>query len=170
MMATKVKNLEDLYIDLLKDLYSAETQIEKALPKMAKAAQSPELKKGFEEHLNQTHAHVERLKEVFSGLDASPKGKKCVGMEGLLKEGDELMKENINPEVLDAGLIAAAQKVEHYEIASYGTVRTYAQTLGYGDAALLLQKTLDEEGTTNKKLTKLAVSYINSQASQNISA
>jgi ferritin-like metal-binding protein YciE len=157
IMATKVNNLEDLYIDLLKDLYSAETQIEKALPKMAKAAQSPDLKKGFEEHLNQTHAHVERLKEVFSGLDASPKGKKCVGMEGLLKESDELMKEDINPEVLDAGLIAAAQKVEHYEIASYGT-------------ALLLQKTLDEEGTTNKKLTKLAVSHINSQASQNIPA
>ena len=163
-MATKINNLKSLYIDLLKDLYSAETQIEKALPKMAKAAQSQELKKSFEEHLAQTHRHVERLKEAFLDLEGSPKGKKCVGMEGLLKEGEELLKAEVTPDVLDAGLIAAAQKVEHYEIASYGTARTYAQTLGYEDAAELLQETLDEEGAANEKLSMLAESNINMEA------
>lgn len=163
-MATKINNLKSLYIDLLKDLYSAETQIEKALPKMVKAAQSPELKKSFEEHLTQTHRHVERLKEAFLDLNGSPKGKKCVGMEGLLKEGEELLKAEVTPDVLDAGLIAAAQKVEHYEIASYGTARTYAQTLGYEDAAELLQETLDEEGAANEKLSMLAESNINMEA------
>lgn len=163
-MAMKISNLEDLYIDLLKDLYSAETQIEKALPKMIKAAQSQALKAGFGEHLKQTQRHIERIKEVFLDLDASPQGKKCVGMEGLLKEGDEIMKEDMNPDVLDAALIAAAQKVEHYEIASYGTARTYAQILGYDDAADLLQETLDEEAATDEKLTALAEQSINREA------
>jgi ferritin-like metal-binding protein YciE len=165
-MTTKINTLEELYIDMLKDLYSAETQITKALPKMIKAAQSPELRKGFEEHLKQTQHHVERIEEVFTDLEGSPKGKKCAGMEGLLKEGEELVEAEIAPDVLDAGLIAAAQKVEHYEIASYGTVRAYAQTLGYDNAVALLQATLAEEAETDKKLTMLAESVINMEAAQ----
>jgi ferritin-like metal-binding protein YciE len=165
-MATKINTLEVLYVDLLKDLYSAETQIVKALPKMIKAAQSPDLRKGFEEHLKQTQHHVERIEEAFTDLEGSPKGKKCVGMEGLLKEGEELMEAEIAPDVLDAGLIAAAQKVEHYEIASYGTVRAYAQTLGYENAVALLQATLNEEAEANEKLTALAESVINMQAAR----
>lgn len=163
-MAMKITNLEDLYKDLLKDLHSAETQIEEALPRMARAAQSSELKRGFEEHLKQTRQHAKRIQEIFQELDGSPRGKKCVGMEGLLKEGEELMKEDVSPDVLDAGLIAAAQKVEHYEIASYGTARTYAEMLGYTDAAQMLQQTLDEESATNEKLTMLAEKSINQEA------
>jgi ferritin-like metal-binding protein YciE len=165
-MAKKINNLEDLLVDQLKDLYSAENQLVKALPKMAKAANSQDLKKGFEKHLEETKRQAERIEQIFDkhGLSGSPKGKKCVGMEGLIKEGEEILKENIDPDALDAGLIAAAQKVEHYEIASYGTARTYAKTLGYTEAARLLQQTLDEESKTNEKLTALAESHINIEA------
>jgi ferritin-like metal-binding protein YciE len=152
----KLESLTDLFITELKDLYSAEKQLVKALPKMAKAATSKDLKNGFEHHLQQTKRHVERLEKVFSGLDASPRGKKCVAMEALIKEGEDLTKKDAEPEVLDAGLIAAAQKVEHYEIAGYGCVRTYAELLGDNKAASLLQTTLDEEGETDKTLTELA--------------
>lgn len=163
-MASKMETLEDLYEDLLKDLYSAEKQLVKALPKMAKNADSPDLQKAFEAHLDQTEQHVERIERIFSNLEGSPRGKKCVGMEGLIEEGAELLKEDVDPDVLDAGLIAAAQKVEHYEIASYGTARAWAEKLGYNDAARLLQQTLDEESTANEKLTQLAESYINMEA------
>ena len=163
-MASKMDTLEDLYEDLLKDLYSAEKQLVKALPKMAKNADSPDLQKAFEEHLDQTEKHVERIERIFSNLGSSPRGKKCVGMEGLIEEGNELLKEDVEPDVLDAGLIAAAQKVEHYEIASYGTARAWAEKMGHDDAARLLQQTLEEEAMANEKLTELAESYINMEA------
>lgn len=154
----ELKSLRELYVDELKDLYSAENQIIKALPKMIKAASSPELKAGFEEHLEQTRGQVARLERIFKQLKESPKGKKCKGMEGLLAEGKELMEEDAEHEVLDAGLIAAAQHVEHYEIAGYGCVRTYAELLGDNNAVKLLQQTLDEEKKTDEKLTMLAKS------------
>jgi ferritin-like metal-binding protein YciE len=163
-MASKMTTLEDLYMDMLKDLYSAEKQLVKALPKMAKNSQNTQLQKAFQEHLKQTEGHVERIERIFSELGGSPRGKKCVGMEGLVEEGNELLQENAEPDVLDAGLIAAAQKVEHYEIASYGTVRTWAERLGYNNAAKLLQQTLDEEGEANKKLTQIAESFVNMEA------
>jgi ferritin-like metal-binding protein YciE len=163
-MASKLENLEDLYEDLLKDLYSAEKQLVKALPKMAKNAESAELQKAFQEHLNQTVKQVDRIEKIFSELGGSPRGKKCVGMEGLIEEGNELMQEDTEPDVLDAGLIAAAQKVEHYEIASYGTARAWAEKLGYNDAAQLLQETLDEESMANEKLTQIAESHVNMEA------
>jgi Uncharacterized protein conserved in bacteria len=164
VMASKMQTLDDLYTNMLKDLYSAEKQLVKALPKMAKNAQASDLQRAFQEHLKQTEGHVERIERIFSDLGSSPRGKKCVGMEGLVEEGNELLQEQIDPDVLDAGLIAAAQKVEHYEIASYGTVRTWAERLGYNQAAQLLQQTLDEEGDANKKLTQLAESHINMEA------
>lgn len=163
-MASKMSTLEDLYMDLLKDLYSAEKQIVKALPKMAKNAQSPDLQKAFQEHLRQTEGQVERIERIFAELDGSPRGKKCVGMEGLLEEGNELLKEDVEPDVLDAGLIAAAQKVEHYEIAGYGTARSWARRLGYNNAAKLLEQTLEEESMANEKLTKIAESHVNMEA------
>jgi ferritin-like metal-binding protein YciE len=167
-MAKKMMNLEDLLVHQLKDLYSAENQIAKALPKMAKAANSADLRRGFEEHLEQTKIQAERIEQIFEkhGLNGSPKGKKCVGMEGLIKEGEEVINEDAEPKVKDAGLIAAAQKVEHYEISSYGTARTYAETLGYKDAARLLHMTIDEESKTNEKLTQLAESHINQDAAK----
>lgn len=163
-MASKMQTLEDIYMDLLKDLYSAEKQLVKALPKMAKAADASDLQKAFQDHLRQTEGHVERIERIFSELGGSPRGKKCVGMEGLIEEGSELMKENAEPEVLDAGLIAAAQKVEHYEIAGYGTARTWAERMGYDNAARLLQQTLDEESAANEKLTQIAESHVNMEA------
>ena len=163
-MASKLRTLEDLYMDLLKDLYSAEKQLVKALPKMAKNAQAPDLQRAFQDHLRQTERQVERIERIFSDLDGSPRGKKCVGMEGLIEEGNELMKEGAEPDVLDAGLIAAAQKVEHYEIASYGTVRAWAQRLGYDQAVRLLQETLEEESMANEKLTQIAESHVNMEA------
>lgn len=152
----EMSTLEDLLVEELKDLYSAENQLLKAIPKMAKAAQSAELRKGFEKHLKQTEEHVKRLEQVCDELGVSPKGKKCKGMEGLVEEGAEAIKEEADPDVKDAALIAAAQRVEHYEMAGYGCVRTYAKLLGYTSAAKLLQQTLDEEGDTDKALTKLA--------------
>jgi ferritin-like metal-binding protein YciE len=151
-----MESLKDLFVDELKDLYSAENQILKALPKMIKKATSPDLKAGFEKHLKETQVHVERLEKIFQELEESPKGKKCKGMEGVIADGKELMEEDAEPEVMDAGLIGAAQHVEHYEMAGYGCVRTYAELLGLNSIAKLLQKTLDEEKATDEKLTELA--------------
>ena len=163
-MAAKMNTLEDLYMDLLKDLYSAEKQLVKALPKLVKAAHSEDLQRAFNEHLSQTEGHVERIERIVSDLNGSPRGKKCVGMEGIIEESSELMKENIEPDVLDAGLIAAAQRAEHYEIAGYGAARTWARRLGYHDASQLLQQTLDEEAMANEKLTQIAESHVNVEA------
>ena len=163
-MASKMSTLEDLYMDLLKDLYSAEKQLVKALPKMAKNAQSPDLQKAFQEHLRQTEGQVDRIERILSDMDGSPRGKKCVGMEGLIEEGNELLQEDVEPDVLDAGLIAAAQKVEHYEIAGYGTARAWAERLGYDKAARLLKETLEEESMANEKLTRIAESHVNMEA------
>lgn len=163
-MASKVRTLDDLYVDLLKDLYSAEKQITKALPKMAKNAQASDLQRAFQDHLKQTEKQVERLERIFSDMEGSPRGKKCVGMEGLLEEGNEIVKEAADPDALDAGLIAAAQKVEHYEIAGYGTARAWARHLGYTDAAKLLDQTLEEESMANELLTRIAESHVNMEA------
>ena len=159
----KATTLQELYVNELRDLYSAETQITEALPKMAKAASHDHLKKAFQDHLAQTQAHVERLDVIFSNLGVSPKGKTCKGMKGLLAEGEEMIKDT-DSATRDAGLISAAQRVEHYEIAGYGCVRTYAQMLGFTDAVDLLQKTLDEEGKADKKLTSLAEEVCNIEA------
>lgn len=160
----KLETLKDLYVEELHDLYNAEHQITKALPKMVQAASSPDLKSSFEEHLEQTKGHIARLETIFNELGESPKGKKCKGMEGLLEEGAEMLKVNAEQNVKDAGLISAAQRVEHYEMAGYGTVRTYAQELGDQEAVRLLQQTLEEEAQTDKKLSRLAESAINVQA------
>ena len=162
----KLESLQALYIEELRDLYSAETQITKALPKMIKAASHDELKTAFQEHLDQTMGQIERLEKIFEKLGKSPKGKTCKAMEGLVEEAAELLKEgkDADPSVLDAGLIAAAQRVEHYEIAGYGTVRTYAETLGDDEAAGLLQETLDEEAETDRRLTDLAENVVNVEA------
>jgi len=160
----ELNTLKDLYITELKDLYSAEKQIVKALPKMIKATKHPELKAAFKTHLQQTEEHVKRLEKVCGDLGVSPRGKKCVGMEGLLEEGSDLIDEEPQEDVLDAGLISAAQHVEHYEMAGYGTVRTYARQLGYESQAQLLQQTLDEEGETDHLLTDLAEARINLEA------
>ena len=160
----KLDNLRKLYVEELRDLYNAETQLVKALPKMAKGASSDELKQAFEDHLEQTEGHVERLEEIFENLDENPKGKTCKAMKGLVEEGSEILDEDGEDSVLDAGIIAAAQKVEHYEIASYGTVRTWAQLLGEDEAAELLQETLDEEGEADKLLNQLAQEIVNPEA------
>ena len=148
--------LKELYVDELRDIYSAEQMLTKALPKMAKAALSPELRAGFEKHLGQTRGHLERLEKIFDSLDENPNGKKCKGMEGLIKEGQEMMEGALPDGARDAGLISAAQRVEHYEIAAYGTVRTYANLLGDNQAATLLEQTLQEEKNTDEALTGLA--------------
>jgi len=160
----ELNNLRSLYVDELKDLYSAEKQLLKALPKMAKNATNPQLRKAFTDHLAATKGHVQRLEEIFESVEASPRGKKCVGMEGLIKEAQELIGEDAQEDVLDAGLISKAQHVEHYEMAGYGTVRTYAEILRETRHAQLLQQTLDEEGNANKLLTQLAESSINADA------
>jgi ferritin-like metal-binding protein YciE len=161
----KMESLKELFVEELQDLYSAETQITKALPKMAKAATSPALKDAFESHLEETKEQIQRLDQIFESLGESSKGKTCEGMKGLLKEGDELMKEDADPEVMDAGLIAAAQRVEHYEMAGYGTVRTYAELLGEDEAVTLLEATLKEEKAADSKLSKVA-NKINVQANK----
>jgi ferritin-like metal-binding protein YciE len=159
------EGLKELYIDELKDLYSAENQLVKALPKLAKAAASEELRAGFEEHLEQTKGHVQRLEKIFEMLDESPKGKKCKGMEGLIEEGSEIMEEDFEDALLDSALIGAAQRVEHYEIAAYGTVRAFAEELGESEHASLLAETLEEEKETDEKLTELA-KQINVEANE----
>jgi ferritin-like metal-binding protein YciE len=148
--------LKELYIDELRDLYNAENQLVKALPKMAKAASSSQLRSGFEEHLEQTQGHVGRLEEIFAALGEKPAGKKCAGMAGLIKEGEQMMDEDFSEAVIDAALISAAQRVEHYEIAAYGCVRTWAELLGESEANALLEKTLEEEKETDQKLTELS--------------
>jgi ferritin-like metal-binding protein YciE len=157
-------SLKDLYVEQLQDLYSAENQILKALPDMEKKAQNDQLKSAFREHREVTQEQVKRLEQIFDDLGASPKGHHCKGMEGLLKEGQDMIAEKGDSDVIDAGLIAAAQRVEHYEIAGYGTVRTFAQQLGHDNHVDLLQRTLDEEGETDKKLTRLAEGVINRDA------
>jgi ferritin-like metal-binding protein YciE len=157
------QGLKELYIDELKDLYSAENQLVKALPKMAKAASSQELRQGFEKHLEQTKGQVQRLEKIFQTLGESPKGKTCKGMQGLIEEGSEATEEGYEGSVMDAALIGAAQRVEHYEIAGYGTVRSMAETLGEDDQVSLLKETLEEEKETDEKLAELA-EQINTQA------
>ena len=157
----ELETLKDLYIYELKDLYSAEKQIIKALPKMAKAATNAELIAGFDKHLEETKQHVMRVEEILESHGESTRGPKCKGMEGVIKEGDEMIEEDAEDEVRDAGLISAAQRVEHYEMAGYGCARTYAELLGDKRGAKLLQTTLDEEVATDQKLTALAKSTIN---------
>jgi ferritin-like metal-binding protein YciE len=160
----KLNSLRDLYINELKDLYDGEQRIIKALPDMAEAANSADLRQAFEDHLSQTRNHVQRLERIFQELDESPKGQKCKGLQGIIDEGEDLMDEDAPASVCDAALIASAQRVEHYEIAAYGTARTYARHLGYETQAQLLNQTLQEEGETDKKLTSLAESFVNEEA------
>ncbi len=160
----KIKTLEDLLADELKDLYSAENQITKALPKMAKTSKSNELRTAFETHLKQTENQVKRLEQACSELGINPKGQKCAGMEGLLEEGKEIMMNGSDPETMEAGMIGAAQKVEHYEIAAYGTAIAHARQLGFNKVAQILDQTLNEEKMTDEKLTKIAENKINVQA------
>lgn len=157
---SKLKSLEHLLVQEVKDLYNAETQLVKALPKMAKAATNEKLRKGFTQHLEETKVHVERLEEVAKALGVSPKGKTCKAMKGLLEEGSEALEEEGDASLCDLALVIAAQKVEHYEIAGYGSVRTLAEALGLDDIVALLQTTLDEEGDTDKKLTQVAMELI----------
>jgi ferritin-like metal-binding protein YciE len=157
----KLNTLEDLYVHELKDLFSAEQQIIKALPKMAKAASSKELAAGFKEHLEQTKGHAQRLEQILSSRKQTTRGPKCKGMEGVIAEGAEMIAEEADVEVKDAGLIAAAQRVEHYEMAGYGTARTYAELLGDKEGAQLLALTLEEERQTDQKLSELAKSAVN---------
>ena len=149
-------SLRELYIDELRDLYSAETQLVKALPKMAKASTNDQLREAFEEHLEQTKGHVSRLEQIFEQLDEKASGKKCVGIEGLIKEGAETMDEDYTEEIMDAAIIGAAQRVEHYEVAAYGTVRSLAELLGENDQFSLLEQTLEEEKQADKKLTQIS--------------
>ena len=159
-------SMEKLYVDQLRDIYDAENQLVRALPKMAKAATSGELRTAFEGHLEKTRGHIRRLDEIFRGLGHPPKGKSCKAMIGLVEEGEELIRGDMDPSVKDAGLIAAAQKVEHYEIAAYGTLRTFAEFRGDRQAAQALQETLDEEYEADKTLTQVAESQINVQAAE----
>jgi len=159
-----MKTLEDLFVHELKDLYAAEKQLLKALPKMAKAASHSELKQAFESHLQETEGHVKRLEEIFESLELSTRGAKCKAMEGLIEEGKEIIAEEMEDDVRDAALICAAQRVEHYEMAGYGCARTFARDLGHHEAADMLQRTLEEEGAADEKLTEIAVSRINQEA------
>jgi ferritin-like metal-binding protein YciE len=159
-----MKSLHDLFVDQLKDIYNAENQLVKALPKVAKTATNPQLKRAVEEHLQQTRGHVERLERVFQEIDTKARGKTCVAMEGLIEEAKELMAEKPEAAVLDAGLIAGAQKVEHYEIASYGTLRTWARQLGLSHSGRLLGQTLQEEKEADRKLTEIGEGAVNLEA------
>jgi ferritin-like metal-binding protein YciE len=159
-----MNNMQDLYLHELTDIHNAEKQILQALPKMAEAASHDELRQAFDEHRRVTEEQVRRLETIFDDLGQKPSGHKCRGMEGLIEEGEEILREDADPDVRDAALIAAAQRVEHYEIAAYGTARTYASHLGFNNHVELLQRTLDEEGETDKKLTQLAQNRINKDA------
>jgi ferritin-like metal-binding protein YciE len=161
----KLDSLQQLYLYELKDIYNGEQQMLKALPKMAQTASSPELRAALEEHLEQTRGHVDRLEQIFRKLDEPAKGQKCKGLEGIISEGQEMVEdEDAPPAVADAAMIGAAQRVEHYEMAVYGTLRNYARRLGFEDQARLLQQTLQEEKETDQKLTTIADSYINEGA------
>ena len=162
----KLNSVENLFVHELKDLLSAEKQLVKALPKMAKGAASESLRTAIEEHLEETRGHVARLEKIFSTLDKTPRAEHCKAMEGLIEEGSDLLEEDGAPEVKDAALIGAAQKVEHYEISGYGTARTLAELLGNDEAAKLLQQTLDEEKAADERLTELAMSEVNVEASR----
>lgn len=158
------KNLDDLFLDTLKDIYFAEKQILRALPKMAKAASDPELKAGFEKHRDETEGHVERLEQIFEQLGKPARGKTCDAILGILEEGKEIMEDYKGAKALDAGLVSAAQAVEHYEMARYGTLRTWAEQLGLSEAVTLLDATLQEEEATDQALSKIAISAANLQA------
>lgn len=160
----ELEHLMDLYVDELKDTYNAEKQLLRALPKMAKKAEHPELRQAFENHATMTEEQVRRLETIFDDLKLPKRGKKCRGMEGLIEEGREMMEEEADPDVMDAAMIASAQRIEHYEIAAYGTLRTYAKQLGLQEHASLLQRTLDEEGETDKLLTRIAETRVNRDA------
>jgi ferritin-like metal-binding protein YciE len=159
-----LESMQDLFLSELKDVYNAEKQILRALPRMAKAADAPALQQAFNKHLRETEGHVKRLERIFKSLGQVARGKKCKGMEGLIEEGKEILEEEGSPEVIDAALISAAQRVEHYEIAAYGCLRTYAQLLGYDEADRLLQQTLQEEEATDEALTALGEGGINQAA------
>jgi ferritin-like metal-binding protein YciE len=163
-MAKQPKKLDELFHDTLKDIYYAEKKIMGALPKMAKAAQNEDLSAAFEKHKTETEGQVERLEQVFELIDEKPQGKKCAAIEGILDEGQEIMKEYKGSPALDAGLLSAAQAVEHYEISRYGTLRTWAEEMGLDRAAELLQQTLDEEEATDRSLTELAETVVNQEA------
>ena len=163
-MEMKLDSLQKLYISELRDLYSAENQLIKALPKMAKGASTDDLRDAFEKHLEQTETHVERLEEIFEELEENPRGKTCHAMKGLIEEGSEILDQEGDPTVIDAGIIVAAQKVEHYEMASYGSVRTFARLLGEKKTEDLLQATLDEESEANELLNQLAETTVNPEA------
>jgi ferritin-like metal-binding protein YciE len=164
MMAKKIKQLDELFHDTLKDIYFAEKKILATLPKMEKAAQSPDLKRAFAKHRAETQGHVERLEKVFAEIEEKPQAKKCDAIVGITDEGAEIMEEYKGSPALDAGLLAAAQAVEHYEISRYGTMRTWAQELGLSGAVRLLQATLDEEKSTDQALTKIAEAVVNQEA------
>jgi ferritin-like metal-binding protein YciE len=164
--STRLDSLKTLLIDQLQDLYDAEEQLVKALPKMASAAIFPELKSAFQEHLQETKGHVKRLEQAFEKLGTKAKRQTCEAMEGLVEDGSDMMKQDAEPSVRDAGLICAAQKVEHYEMAGYGCVRTWAQELGFRDVAQLLQQNFEEEKAADEKLTRVAESMVNLQAAQ----
>ena len=162
----KLRTLSDLLVEQLRDLYSAEGQLVKALPKMAKGATCDKLRAAIESHLEETKGQVSRLEQIFEQLEASPKGKKCRAMEGLVLEGKEALEEDMEPAIRDAAIIAAAQRVEHYEMAAYGTARTFATVLGKDEVAELLQETLDEEAAANDKLTEIATDSVNHDAAE----
>jgi ferritin-like metal-binding protein YciE len=163
-MAAKQKNMQDLLVEEMRDTYNAEQQLVRALPRLAKATTSPELRQAFEMHLEQTRGQVERLQQAFQAMDVNARGKTCHAMEGLVEEARELIDGGLAPEVLDAALISAAQKVEHYEIASYGTLVAYAEACGFPDVVELLRQTLEEEKATDAKLNDLALQGINAKA------
>lgn len=160
----KLKSMQDLYIAELKDLYSAETQLLKALPKMAKAASSDTLRNAIQEHIQVTEKQKQRIEQIAEELDIRPGGRRCKAMEGLIQEGEEALHSESDPAVLDAAIISAAQRIEHYEIAGYGTARAIASALGYQDAAKLLQETLDEESSADQMLSEIAESQVNPEA------
>ena len=163
-MAKEPKQLDELFHDTLKDIYYAEKKILSALPKMAKAAHNDDLRAAFEKHKTETEGQIDRLEQVFQLIEQKPQGKKCAAIEGILEEGQEIIKDYKGSPALDAGLVSAAQAVEHYEIARYGTLRTWAEELGLEDAAKLLQETLDEEEATDQALTQIAESVVNQEA------
>jgi ferritin-like metal-binding protein YciE len=160
----KLNSLQELLVEEIKDLYDAEHQLTKALPKMAKAATNTQLQNAFTSHLTETEGHIKRLEQVFEALGEKPTRKTCKAMKGLVEEGSEAIEEDMEPEVKDAALIAAAQRVEHYEMAGYGSARSFAQTLGHSSVVKLLQQTLNEEGAADEKLTKIAESRVNEKA------
>src|ERR1700683_1255690 len=160
----KIESMEDLFVEQIEDLYDAEQRLVKALPKMAEASTSPALRQAFESHLDETRGHVTRLEQVFQALRKKPKSQTCDAMKGLIEEGEDMVSNTEQSPVRDAGLIASANRVEHYEIAAYGSARTFAQLLGLNEAASLLEQTLREEKTADQKLTQLAESLVNDEA------